>query len=502
MKMNILTNKWIILIFILAVAGIIIFTNFLTRPKIWSDEGLMVQLTRNWAEAGEMKIAVGPNQFSPNQHYFNSSAGWVAPASVALFFKISSVSFFNARLAMAFYLLGLIAVVFLLARRLWGLKTAIFSSLLLVSFAPLYGNGKSVLAEVPALFWLALGFYLYEVLRSKPMLQSILSGLGFGMFFAAKPAYLILGLPVLAVVHLITLLRTRKDAITFAAAKVILFWLLIFLVIAPTIWRGVIHPINFENILKTAGYYSNNYGSPCVSCDIQRNLSLFLTHKTLWHLAFLIIVAGLYLILNRKEFLKEWRIQWLAIFGLFVLFYFLKSPAVFRYFFPLQIILLCVLPFCLLRIFEKIKPNFFWIGYAAVAILIIIQFVHLGWFKTMYHSTAPVFLEQYIKENILPTDKIVGIIGSPVAAAAMPAGRYYQFVQFVTSESFGITDGINALDLPDESLPDYLIYQTPFFIFRGDTDYYARRIETFYEQAVIFQDYIVMEKKSCQDCQF
>ena len=153
-NMKFFQNKWLILGLILAVTGAIIFNDFLIKPTIWSDESLVIQLGRNLAEKGIVQIAVSPDGFSSNRQYYTSSVGWILPASLAVVFKIFGVSFFNTRLLMSFYLLGFITVVFLLVRQIYGLKTAVLSSLLLVSFAPLYGNGKSALGEVPAMFWL------------------------------------------------------------------------------------------------------------------------------------------------------------------------------------------------------------------------------------------------------------------------------------------------------------------------------------------------------------
>lgn len=349
---NILKNKWIILVFILTVAGIVVFNDFLIRPTIWSDEGLVIQLGRNLAETGRLGIAVAPGQFSSNRYYYTSSSGWVLPVSLAAMFKLFGVSFFNARLLAAFYLFGFIVVIFLLACRLWGLRTAVLSSLLLVSFAPLYGNGKSVLSDLPGLFWLALGFYLYEIFREKSLRQAVFSGLGFGLFFSAKPAFLILGLPALGVIHLIKYLRKKEKFQWF-----LVFWLAIFFAVLPTIWFGIIHPLTLESFQKTLSHYANNYYSPCVSCDIKSNLILFFTHQTLWHLVLLMAIAAFCLFLLRGQgVLKDWRICWLLFFSIFDLFYFLKSPGTFRYFFPLQLLLLVVLPACIFGIFKKQAP--------------------------------------------------------------------------------------------------------------------------------------------------
>ncbi|MDO8555214.1 MAG: glycosyltransferase family 39 protein [bacterium] len=491
--MSILQNKWIVLGFILTAAIAIISNDFLIKPTIWSDEGLVIQLGRNLAEKGVVQMAVSPNDFSANRQYYTSSVGWVLPTSLAVVFKIFGASFFNARFLMSFYLLGFVAVVFLLMKRMYGLKTAVLSSLLLISFAPLYGNGKSALGEAPAMFWLALGLYFYEIFRQKPMLQSVFSGFGFGLFFASKPAFLILGLPILFLIHLFSFYKK-----TFSFKWLAFFWVVVFLLILPTIWFGSIHPLNMENILKTFSHYSNNFRSPCVSCDIKSNLFLFLTSATLWHLEFLSAVAVVYLIfVKRKIIQKDWRVQWLIIFGVFNLVYFIKSTGVFRYFFPLQIILLVSLPIFLKGFLEKINLKWLKVSYLLTMFLVVIQFIHLFWFATMYHSSGPVELEKYINKEILPTNAVVGIIGAPVAAAALSAGRYFQLVQFVTNESYGIIDGVNALDLPEQNLPEYIIYTEPYFVFNTDAGYYKKRINDFYNTAAVFREYNVMKKKTC-----
>lgn len=493
--MSVLRNKWTILCFILATAAVVIFSDFLIKPTIWSDEGLVIQFGRNLSERGAMQIAVSPNSFSANRQYYTSSVGWVLPVSLAAVFKIFGSSFFNARLLTSFYLLGFVTVVFLLIRRVYSLKTAVLSSLLLISFAPLYGNGKSALGEVPAMFWLAIGLYLYELFRQKPMLQAIFSGLGFGLFFASKPAFLILGAPILGTVCLVAVLRAKKNDIKFAAAKVIVFWFVVLLVIFPTVWFGAIHPLNYANILRTFSHYSNNFRSPCVLCDVKNNLSLFFTHTTLWHLEFLLAITAFYLVFVKREIMKDWRVQWLMIFATLDIIYFIKSTGVFRYLFPLQIILLAALPIFIGEFSEKIKSKWLKFSYLPVLFLVAIQFIHLFWFATMYHSSGPVELEKYINKEILFTDATVGIIGAPVAAAALPAGRYFQLVQFVTNESYGIVDGVNALDFPEKDLPEYIIYTEPYFVFGTNAGYYEKRIGYFYDKAAVFREYNVMKKK-------
>ena len=495
-NMEILKNKWIILVFILTVSGIIIFTDFLVRPAIWSDEGLVVQLARNFSETGDYNIAVAPGVFSGNRHYYTSSVGWVMPVSLAMVFEAFGVSFLNGRLLAAFYFFGFIIVSFLLAHRLWGLKIAAISSFLLVTFAPLYGNGKPAIAEVPALFWLALGFYFYEIFRQKPTQQMIFSGIGFGLFFASKPAFLLLGLPALFLIHLIDFLRDKESLRKLAA-----FWPVVFIVVLPTIWLGIIHPINFSNIKKAVAHYSNNYGSPCVLCDIKNNLSAFLSSETLWHLFLLSVVAVVYLIfINRKILLEDWRLKWLMLFGFFDILFFLKSPGVFRYFFPFQIILLAAFPICFLGIVKRARENLSGAAFFLLVVLGVFQFLHLALSPTSYYSAVysvgPVDMEKYLSDKKFPKNATIGIIDMPQAGASMAAGRYYQLIQFATGKNFGISDGINVLDLPDNLLPDYLLYKRPFFLLSGNAGEYEKKIENHYKKIAIFYEQIRLMKKN------
>jgi len=326
------------------------------------------------------------------------------------------------------------------------------------------------------------------------MLQPVLSGLGFGLFFASKPAFLILGAPILFLIHLLSL---YKKTVSFKWLA--FFWLVVFALILPTIWFGSIHPLNIENILRTFSHYSNNFRSPCVLCDIKNNFSLFVSHATLWHLEFLLATAAFYLIFVRRGILSakggDWRVQWLVLFAVVDIIYFIKSTGVFRYFFPLQIILLAVFPAMIFGILKTSKPVFARLGYVAVIFLVAMQFTHMIFYSTMYHSSAPPVLESYIKNEILPKNTTVGIIGAPVVAAVLPAGRYFQLVQFVTNESYGIVDGVNALDLPEQNLPEYLIYTEPYFVFGTDAGYYKKRISDFYYKAAVFREYNVMKRK-------
>ena len=86
--------------------------------------------------------------------------------------------------------------------------------MLLVSFAPLYGNGKIVLGEIPGLLFLVLFLLALNKLEDsgyKNHFWSVWAGLGMGLAIVAKPIFILL-LPAVVIWVLWKRKTIRLDA--------------------------------------------------------------------------------------------------------------------------------------------------------------------------------------------------------------------------------------------------------------------------------------------------
>jgi hypothetical protein len=132
-----------------------------STPPLWWDEGWTLSVARNWAEQG---------------HYGRFLAGKPAPPGleatfpvsfpVSFTFQLFGVGVWQGRLAILSYMLGALAVIFYLARRLYNLPIAVATVLVLLFMLPQMEIhpiivGRQVLGEMPAMFYLLTGYALF-----------------------------------------------------------------------------------------------------------------------------------------------------------------------------------------------------------------------------------------------------------------------------------------------------------------------------------------------------
>jgi hypothetical protein len=135
--------------------------NIQNTPPLWWDEGWTLSVARNWVEQG---------------HYGRLLAGKAAPPGleatfpvsfpVSFTFQLFGVGVWQGRLAILSYMLGTLAVVFYLARRLYNQPIAVATVLVLFFMLPQIEIhpimvGRQVLGEMPAMFYLLTGYAFF-----------------------------------------------------------------------------------------------------------------------------------------------------------------------------------------------------------------------------------------------------------------------------------------------------------------------------------------------------
>lgn len=155
-------------------------------PPLWWDEGWTLSIARNWLETG---------------HYQRLSAGHLAPrgleaaptvtGSIYLAFQLFGVGAFQARMVGVLYTVATLLVVYYLARRLYNREIAL-ATLLILSFTPAYielipmYRGRQVLAEMPAMFFLLLGYVSFLLLLHRQILWLLLPTLFWSLALSTK----------------------------------------------------------------------------------------------------------------------------------------------------------------------------------------------------------------------------------------------------------------------------------------------------------------------------
>lgn len=484
-------NKITFFIFagILIFSAYFIFSDFLIMPRVGWDEGMNLQLARNLAEFGRWQIQTYPGVFSDSAQYY--STGWTLLIPVAIVFKLFGVSFFTARMVTAFYLLGFLIVVYLLAKHWFGVRKALASTFLLATFAPIYSYGKPALGEIPALFWLALGIYFFESMKQKDkLLRYAVLGVCFGLSAASKLTYVILFSPVVAIMVLIYFFKRQislKQTAVFSAVFI--------LMILPNIWFSLIRPAIYVGLDPVLNFLANNHNSSCLFCDVKNNFMKFVSERSFIYTGFLIalsfFIACRYWIKNKK---LPWFTWGCLLYCFFTMLYFFRSPGIARYLLPVQAMLVFAAPFLVfegVKVFFK-KENFkmpiYWL---AIFLLMGMHLAHLVIAGYASSSLAPLELEQYLKYE-LPGEGRVGVINITLAPPLISSDR---LINFLIIDKNGLAEGVNPLSLPENDLPKFIIYDETSGKNVFAVEPFAKKMGDNYKKIAEFGVYSVLEKQ-------
>lgn len=158
-------------------------------PPLWWDEGWTMTVARNWVERGHFGLYSMGEPAPPSL-----SAAFPTVASVALSFKLLGVGVWQARLPGMIYGLGSLGLLYLLGRQLFNRTVAIGAIIcaLLVSSSTLLNPilvSRQVLAEMPMLFFLLLGYWAFgqALLRSPWFIFLASAAWGLALITKAQP---------------------------------------------------------------------------------------------------------------------------------------------------------------------------------------------------------------------------------------------------------------------------------------------------------------------------
>ncbi len=344
-------------------AGFFVFSELTTNPRPWYDEGGDTQLARNLALHGKIGLKFFRDDI-PN-HPWAVSIAYPLVVPVAVAFKLFGVSIGAGRSVMAIFLFGFLAAAFFFIRGRAGMWRALLSLALLITFAPLYGNGKPVLGEVPGIFYLFLGMTLLADAIRAPLKQNFFwAGIISGLAAVTKPTFFLM-YPAFAIGWLHRLLqkksRLREDGM-FALGLLVSFipWA------ATTIPWG-----NGPEFWQMVGYFANQYGETNVPGRMLANLGGFLSESTLMHAGALLVVAVVSIIAVKR--FRTTPLLILVSFAVINAVWYLKSPGWFRYIFPGHLVLLALLPVWISEMRKKWQA----VAVATIILLVAIQGVHL-----------------------------------------------------------------------------------------------------------------------------
>ena len=443
-------KKWEIffLVLLLALAFSLSTYKLTESPPTWFDEGYIIQSALNLVESGKMEIQIAPNKIVRSSELF--STGYPVTYPVGIVMKFFGRGLLQARAVMVLFLMLFVLFFYLFARKVWDFKTAILSSLLLASFAPLYGNGKNVLGEVPGLFFLVLFLFFINKLEKsdfKSYFYYAMAGLTAGLCVSTKPFFLIL-LPALLLTPLIF------KRIVILKLKPMLLAALFFSFPLALWFKTQFSGSN--SIPMILSDYSNPYAFSNVWPVIVKNALRFLTEATPIYFLALLIIWSVSIILKLKA-RKQKIILAEAVSFIFVILVWLayfRTPGWYRYLFPAHVLMLLYFPAAFyvvfnfignLRIYKLAAP-------LLLSALISIQFYQVGfssWVATYYHSTRAKDLADYFNKQ--DSSKSIFIYRNPEIAVFLQHNNYYQYLKLLDTLEMG-ADELNKINLgvPDE----------------------------------------------------
>lgn len=417
----------IVLVGIAVVIGVsFAFYRLSEAPGIWYDEGFYTQVAMNFAERGAEGLQVAPGEFISAK---DVTVGYPLLAPVALSYKLFGVGVLSGRVVMALFIIAFLAAAYAFARMLYGPRLAAWSVLLLATFPQLYGNGKSVLGEVPGMLFVLLAlcsvFYL-ERSAYKKIFPYIALGLTTGLAVATKPIFILL--PVALVITFIIRRRHITVHLVGVAWGAAAFLAIVGVWIYLQFGTG-------DSLSFVLNYYLNPY-DVSIGTTLVQNLRLFVTEAVPTYVAGLFALWGLSIGIRKRagQFVPTAEIAAL-VFGLCVIAAFLRLPGWYRYFFPAALIAMLPLPYAAVSIFAALSARLrllgkiAWLPYAALALLCLVQLYALighSYVAQYYGGHRTRDLTAYIAT--LPKDASYFIYNSPEVAVLLPSRNYYQFL--------------------------------------------------------------------------
>jgi len=448
---NFLKNKrLLILIAILIFVIIFSFSHLTTRPKLWFDEGLNIEIAHNFILFHKLDISTAPNVFS-GVPYIVGTNGYPLTIPLAGVFYIFGFGLEQARVYMLFWLIAVLLSLYYIMKSFFGTGKALATVALAATFAPFYGDGLTATGEIPGFFFLIWGLF-FLIKPERP--NYWFTGLFFGLAAVAKPSLYLLLFPAFLI---FLFFEERKKFFK----KILNFSLGAF----PPLLLWIIFAFpNFLSIKTWQSaflFYRYQYGTEfSIAEHALKNISLIFTHSTLIYFLLLTFIIILWFFIGVKaDSVKKKLCAFFFIYAALVFLYFLKSPGWLRYIFGFELMVFIFVPSAFETVAQKIFKEEKFQNFAfkfALALLLIIQLVQLFFFRSDLYSPYPKIVTSFINENLARNDAYkVGIFNEPgIASLINPLKKFYIVKVGGPSPVFGE----NPLSFPKKSLPQFIVF--------------------------------------------
>ncbi|MBI3634358.1 MAG: glycosyltransferase family 39 protein [Candidatus Yonathbacteria bacterium] len=410
-------------------------------PPVWMDEGIITQVAENIAINGVHGIQVAPQKFV--------SAGFVTTSYVvtypiSLSFRSFGVGVLQARVVMVLFLFAFFVLVYFLTKQEITKTLAVYALLLLVSFAPIYGNGKNVLGEIPGLVFLFAGLLCLGMVERglRTVAPFLLAGLLLGLCVVTKPVFLLV-LPAL-VIPLYFYHRTFLSRPMFVGYFVLAFC------VPVLVWFWV--QFSSDSFINILSIYANPHNTSLLGSMFVNLKRLIIEIQPMYFMVLLGIWAVSFVVrLRRKVHISYVELVTFS-FSVLIFLAYLRTVGYYRYFFLGQVFALMYFPLAFSTLLGGKIPKFA-IGFI-FTLLVVFQFYQTGfhsWVASYYQGTRTRELTAYFKTQ--PPEQIFFLYQVPEVALFLPISTYFQYMK-VTST---ILPGKEQLGKIREGLPDQIV---------------------------------------------
>jgi 4-amino-4-deoxy-L-arabinose transferase-like glycosyltransferase len=413
-----------LLILIFCAAGFFAMFHLKESPPVWYDEGFYVQSAANLATYGQTGLRVASDTIEPSSKMITVGYPLIYP--LAGWFKIFGVSILAARSLMVLFILGFLLASYLLVKRLFNNKFVVGALMLLATIPTLYGNGKTVLGEVPGLLYLVLFLLFFNIAISsttRKYLWLLFSGLFAGLCVVTKPTFLVL-LPAIAVGVFMEWRRSTlniKEILISVVAG-----------IAPVIFWFFLQFQGGDSLSSILSYYANPYQLTDLFGVVIENIKrLFVGIGPLYLVVCMCVwIGALWMRWRDREKIQTEEII-CVIFSVLIIAAYTRTPGWYRYLFEAQIISLLFFTYALFIVVKKwihlVDPKkLVTVCVAVLSIFGAYQVMFSSFVAESYHRNKTAFLESYFAAVSSTTSFF--FYNVPEAVIFSRNTNYYQYI--------------------------------------------------------------------------
>ena len=396
------------IIFVLAIS----FSTLTTKPRLWTDEAVSIEIARNFQTDGVLDIKTAPGIFSGFSERLQST-GFPVTVPLSFFFKLFGYGLVQARVYMILWMLATLSLVFWLGGKWLGSLTGTGAFLLFITFASFYGSGRTVVGEIPGFFFLLAGLYFLLSRR-----QFYWAGIFLGLAVVSKLSVFGLIVPALVVTYLFewrSFLRTLVPVATGMIPAAV-GW----------IFLNLSQPFLASTWANLLSFYQNPYSSS-ISENIFKNIT-DIPHSTTiiyFGILFLCIIAGRFLADSSRKTLYNFVI----VYAVFAFAYYLRSPGWLRYILIAELLILFLLPHALSLLFGRFQGGLPQVLHGKpvpaflLTILVVIQCVQMFTVSELFYSEGAMRAATSINENF--PGKSVGVLNAVEVALWLNTSERY-----------------------------------------------------------------------------